>query len=248
MSSIMAGITTTGDNVITPETVSGYSIFWALVAIVSHSMLQASFTGYTWSGNSFQGSLWPHRSSPLICLVDGVADGFLCLRALFIRDPSDEERESASARNGTLTRLALFILGVLPQAIKLFAIRGIPATQAIAAMYLLPSVLGLVRSLISKYPERDIQKLLGSCARSTESGYWLKVIISICGWVPHLISTYAFCYGFVDRVGFSASDNIVNVVDWLFLLIAFVFMLYLSQHMIFTLLNKRSPVSSSASP
>lgn len=240
--SIMAGTTTTVDEATSPAEVSGWSIFWALVAIVSHAMLQVSFSGYTWSGNSFQGSLWPHRSSPLICLVDGVVDGFLCLRTLFTRDTSDKETEH-SGRNRTLTSLALFTLGVLPQAIKLFAMRGIPVTQAIAAMYLLPSVLGLVRSLISKSPERDIQKLLGGWAGSTESERLLKVILSVFGWVPHLIGTYAFCYGFVDRVGLSASDNVVNAVDWLSLFVNLLLILYISQHMIFAAFGKRSPVS-----
>lgn len=243
---IMAGTTSTVDNGPPPEAVSGWSIFWALVAIVSHAMLQVSFTGYIWSGNSFQGSLWPHRSSPFICLVDGVADGYLCLRALLIRDPSDQRELLNSGRSGTLTRLALFTLGVLPQVIKLFAMRGIPVTQAIAAMYLLPSVLSLVRSLISKSPEGDIQKLLeGWAAGSSESKALpkLKIILTICGWVPHFIGTFVFYYGFVDRVGLSASDDLVNAVDWLTDILIFIVLLYVIQHMVFTLFKKRSPVS-----
>lgn len=238
---IMAANTTTAHNLRPSEAVSGVSIFWALVAIVSHAMLQVSFTGYVWGGSSFQGSFWPHRSSPFICLVDGVADGYLCLRAFLDRDASDK-REPISGRNGTLTRLALFMLGVLPQALKLFAMRGIPWTQAIAAMYLLPSVLGLVRSFISKSPEREIQNLVESLAESNDL-FLLQVVLGEYGWAPHLLDTYALHYSFAERIGLSASDNIVNAVGWLSVSLTLIFMLYQSQHMIFVLFNKRSPVS-----
>ena len=77
--------------------VSGWSILWAVLAIITHSMLQVSFTGQSWSGDSFEGSLSPHRSSPPVCLFDAVAD---------FRNPSgDEEGQNTSKTKSIRTGL-----------------------------------------------------------------------------------------------------------------------------------------------
>ncbi|KAI9164044.1 hypothetical protein HJFPF1_05679 [Paramyrothecium foliicola] len=216
----MAENTTTSDqvdNVATPEMVSGWSIFWALVAIVTYAMQQVSFTGHLCNGDTFQGYLWPHRSSPFVCLIDGAADAYLGFQAFCDRDPSVRDRDPHPGRNGILPKLALFSLGVLPQAIKLFGMRGIPVTQAIAGMYMLASICSLVRSLCSRCPERDLKNLLQRLEKST---YWIKEILNVYGWVPHFIGTYLVWCGLVPRIAFSASGNIANAIDWFHSLIA----------------------------
>jgi hypothetical protein len=231
------------DNVAVPEPVSGWSLFWALIAISSHAMLQVSFSGYLWNGDSFQGS-WTYRSSPFICLIDGVADACLGLRALCTRVSSSDEQGPRSGRKGALIKLALFGLGVLPQAIKLFSMQGIPKTQVIAAMYLLPSTISLVRSLSSESPEEDIQMFLGSLAVSAQT-----VLINIINgaWLANLVAIYVFWYDFGHRVGFSASEDVRNAINWIQVALVFSSAIYIIQHMIFALFKKRSPVSCFAS-
>lgn len=235
------------DDATAPEAVSEWAVLWAMISIVFYAMIQVSFTGYLWNDQASQGSLWPHRSSPFVCLTDGYADTYLIFRKLFTshgaaRDTENEEEPMR--QNGALTKLALFSLGVLPQAIKLFTMRGIFATQVIAAMYLVPSVLGLFRSLISTDPAGDIDKFLESLTESTVSfRKAFRAWTVICGGLPHLIGSYVLWYRLADRVGFSASRDVVNAVDWIHVCFVLVCMLYLAHHMIYASLLKKSPVS-----
>jgi hypothetical protein len=227
------------------ETVSGWSVFWAMVAIVSHAMLQTSFTGYLWNGNLFKGSLWPHRSSPSICLIDGIADAYLIIRSIFIRSPDASNEEKGAGVNGILTKLALFFLGVVPQAIKLFSMKGIPITQVVAGMYLLPSTLGLIRSLMCDSPETGIQQLHESLAKSKSwSDAILKATLAITGWLPHMVGAFFVWYGFVDRIGFSVSQDVVNAFKWLSLFLNIFTLFFILLNIGFVLVkNRRSPVS-----
>lgn len=227
------------------ETVSGWSVFWAMVALVSHAMLQTSFTGYLWNGNLFKGSLWPHRSSPSICLIDGIADAYLIIRSIFIRSPDAGNDEKGVGVNGVLTKLALFFLGVVPQAVKLFSMKGIPITQAVAGMYLLPSTLGLIRSLMCDSPEIGIQQLHESLAQGKSwSEAILKAALAITGWLPHIVGAFFLWYGFVDRIGFSASQDVVNAFAWLSLFLNIFILFFILLNIGFVLVkNRRSPVS-----
>ena len=228
------------DDVSCQQKVSGWSIFWALFAIVSHAMLQTSFTGYLWNSNAFEGSFLPHRSSPFVCLVDAAADVYMSLQAFRNHDPDRGQGETSSGRNGALTRLVLFGLGVMPQAIKLFSMQGIPRTQAIAAMFLLSSTISLIRSLMLESPQQDIQKLLGSL---NDAQHFLKVIVHIFGWAPSLVGIVLVWYGLVDKVGFAAPADIVNAVDWVCAITISLATVYILQHSIFVVLDRQSPVS-----
>lgn len=227
------------------ETASGWSVFWAMVAIVSHAMLQTSFTGYLWNGNLFKGSLWPHRSSPSICLIDGIADAYLIIRNIFVRSPDAGNDQKGVGVNGILTKLALFFLGVVPQAIKLFGMKGIPITQVVAGMYLLPSTLGLIRSLMCDSPEIGIQQLHESLAKSQSwSDGILKATLVITGWLPHIIGAFFVWYGIVDQIGFSASQDVVNSFEWLKLFLNIFILFFIFLNIGFVLVkNRRSPVS-----
>jgi hypothetical protein len=221
---------------------SGWSIFWALLAIVSSTMLQPSFTGYLFHGNAFEGSLWPHRSSPFVCLVDAAADVHMSFQVLRRPAVSHTDSEARSGRNSALTRIALFSLGVMPQAIKLFSMQGIAVTQAIAATFFLSSTISLIRSLIVGDPESDVQTLLQHLDKSG-SQFKLKAMTVIVGWIPHAIGIYVLWYGLVDQIGISAPADIRNAVQWVYAIGNSVFLLCLIQHIIFGLFRRRPLVS-----
>lgn len=232
------------DNAPHQQTVSGASAFWALSAIASHAMLQPSFTGYLWNGKSFEGSLWPHRSSPFVCIVDTGAEIFITFRALRNQDPIEEESKPATVRNGALTKVALFCFGAMPQALKLFSMRGIPVTQAAAAMFLLSSTVSVVRSLMVESPQQEIQEVLesvdGSGLRSKRS---VKAITFVLGWGPHLVGLFLVWYGLVGKVGFAAPADLANAVDWVLIVFTFLALAYIIQHAMFMLMDKKPPVS-----
>ena len=56
-------------------------------------------------------------------------------------------------------KLLLFIVGALPQAIKLFSMRGIAATQTLAALYFIASVASLIRTLKHDPSKRNLEVL-----------------------------------------------------------------------------------------
>lgn len=250
---------TQDDNVQHQQTVSGVSVFWALFAIVSHAMLQPSFTGYLWNDKAFEGSLWPHRSSPFVCLVDTGAEIFMTFRALRNHDSVRDESKPSTVRNGALTKVALFCFGAMPQALKLFSMRGIPLTQAIAAMFLLASAVSLIRSLMVDARQNEIKELLesyeseeGSPQQEVEQQLksddsversLVKAIIVIFGWVPHLVGLFLLWRGLVNKVGFAAPADLANAVDWVHEISLLLAALYIIQHSIFMLMDKKPPVS-----
>lgn len=61
------------------QQVSGISVFWALASLSLNAMIQPSSCGHIFSGNAFNAALWPHRSSPFLCLIDAIADVWIIM-------------------------------------------------------------------------------------------------------------------------------------------------------------------------
>jgi hypothetical protein len=225
---------------------SGWSVFWAMSAIVLHAMLQPSFTGYFWNRKTFEGSLWPHRSSPFVCLVDMVADIYTGVQVIRNQGFTNSDGDTRSGRNGAMTRLALFGLGVVPQAIKLFSIEGIPYTQATAAMYLLPSTTSVVVSLIVPSPEEELQALADLDSNDSD-GWWtlgnVQRATFLFGWMPHLAGIYMIWYGVVLKIGLSAPEDFVNAAQWISTFVVLAATVYFIQQGLFILVGRKSPVS-----
>ncbi|KAK4898012.1 hypothetical protein LTR27_004397 [Elasticomyces elasticus] len=134
---------------------SGGSIFWAMATLALNAMLQSSTTDYVWSGDTFKESLWPHHSSPFACLNDAAFDTWVILERY--RHPDQHHQHGEYAKPTVVAmRLTLFVLGVLPQAIKLFSSRGIPVTQAIAAAFLVSTVISMARFVHLESPYQDV--------------------------------------------------------------------------------------------
>lgn len=127
---------------------SGSSLLWAMLSLALCAMTQSTIV---WRGSDgpLGGAFSPQRSSPSACLVDGVVESVLLLRAGFRWwrgiPPQAHVEEGGESTDGTTWRsktgslvitLAAFALGVLPQAIKIFTTRGILVTQLHAAIYL----------------------------------------------------------------------------------------------------------------
>ena len=123
-----------------------------------NAMTQPSFTGYLWSGNLFQDSLWPHRSSPFICVVDGTVDTWLIAEKYRKPEQHQDSDDEQASPTTIAMRLAMFVFGVLPQAVKLFTMRGIPVTQTLTAVVVLASTASMVRTLGTAAPQRDLER------------------------------------------------------------------------------------------
>ena len=244
---------------------SGFSIFWALLAIIFNCMLQSSPTGYLWNGDVFEGSLWPHRSSPLVCWIDTVADVWMAVQRFRNGNPSPPDQDSHAIKPGILTKLALFCLGVVPQAvsspalvlsrttltcyqqqIKLFSMRGISWTQTIAAVFFLSSTVNLLRTLCIRSPQADISSLVGTL----ESSAWqlcrnARVVTCIIAGTFHIVGMFALWYTLADSIGLDAPKHVANPVNWIVQVSLLVSNFYLIQHVFFIVIDMKTPVSLS---
>ena len=144
----------------TANTVSWPSVFWAIAPIALNSMTQPC--GTLCSQLEATQSFF-FRSSPLVCLIDGISVlssfGFYLRQSRNLHvalintsrsrlappSPSvvDEDDEQSFPSNlhqlqdNELFRILLFVLGVAPQAIKLYACTGLFWTKLWASMYLI---------------------------------------------------------------------------------------------------------------
>ncbi|KAL9113693.1 MAG: hypothetical protein Q9227_002138 [Pyrenula ochraceoflavens] len=148
-----------GTTVQQPNQVSGQSALWALIALGLDAMTHPSiFEIFGKDGKLlFEGTFKPHRSSPLVCVADILFNlacfGLIGVKALRktvfgSRPASGEEGSNRAKPNAIKMRLLVFVLGVLPQAIKIFAMRGIPITQVCAAMFLGSSMISSMARLL----------------------------------------------------------------------------------------------------
>jgi hypothetical protein len=232
----------------TPSELSCWSILWALAAVVTHCMLQPSFSSYFWNSTAFEGSLSPHRSSPFICLADSAVDIYLVFRPPTARhDASLTENKSSSS--GLLTRLALYLLGVLPQSLKILSARGIPITQAIVGAFLLSSTVSMVCSLMLashderlrdfasglKGPEEPVLGLFSPKARASLLGFIL--------YVGHSVAIFMVFHYHSDLVGFDAPRDVRNAFVWVNAVGNIIFLAHTFQHTAFIVVGRKSPVS-----
>lgn len=78
------------------------------------------------------------------------------------------------------------MLGVLPQAIKLFCVRGIPVTQAIAAILLATSIPGLARTIRYGQSHQAVKSISEGLEQRRQLGIRVHRLI-FCGAIaPHL--------------------------------------------------------------
>lgn len=135
----------------TSNEVSWQSAFWALLPIALNSMTQP--TGKV-LGTPSKYSFY-FNSSPIICLANAleIIVSKLCWRAWTLEsldaaasltakelfeDVKSQERPSGlvQLQEIKVVRLTVFVLGAIPQIIKLYAMSGVVGTQLCASMYL----------------------------------------------------------------------------------------------------------------
>ncbi|KKY27476.1 hypothetical protein UCRPC4_g01071 [Phaeomoniella chlamydospora] len=166
------------------------SAYWALVTIGLNTMCQP-FGRVLKFPNEHSFAL---RSSPVIYVVDtlstlleivghafeagGLIEGVdLTVQARFAHVRADEDGSFGALRKNTVFRALLFLLGALPQAIKLYAIRGAPWTQTLATIYL---VSFLCSEIITAIAHRDpVQQVPNTPNPGNATTYWITIMLTI---------------------------------------------------------------------
>ncbi|PPJ52771.1 hypothetical protein CBER1_11189 [Cercospora berteroae] len=165
------------------QQVTGQTLFWALLPLALNAMGQESPTAKIIfdAGYLAEGSLVPHLSSPVFVLADCIFDILAIFQAFRTTSPDTAPGEDLSSANfprsqlavGNISvRLLLFISGVLPQAIRLFAMKGIPVVQVLAGVFLVGSLARMAAIFAFRLrddPHRKIQEWFSDWSEGKES-------------------------------------------------------------------------------
>ncbi|KAF2164630.1 hypothetical protein M409DRAFT_25027 [Zasmidium cellare ATCC 36951] len=158
------------------QPVAGMTAFWAILALALNAMARPSFASRTLydQDSSSEGSFVTHLSSPVVCLVDCFFELVVLARVLYRaccrpkgdRLPGHESSgpEHKPKHDSIAVRSLLFILGGLPQAVKIAGMRGIPTTQTLSAIFLASTILATVSELLSERAEVE-KKAISSWLR-----------------------------------------------------------------------------------
>ncbi|KAI5365439.1 hypothetical protein Slin15195_G049760 [Septoria linicola] len=207
------------------QQVTGQTAFWSLLPLALNAMATSS-PAAKWifgSESLAEGSLVPHISSPVFAAADCTLDLASLMKMLFrssnigTAGPSSattSPRDQIQVERVTV-RLTLFLFGVLPQAIRLFGMRGIPVTQVLAVVFLAASVsrtlsicmsrwMGSNRNDWPEYFDRDPSHRM--LARRT-----LLVFHAIlCGVAWHQVAQQPYIHRSPSR------EDVKNACDWVY--------------------------------
>ncbi|KAJ4258931.1 hypothetical protein NW762_008018 [Fusarium torreyae] len=133
----------------TLEEVSGQAAFWILVTLAIAAIVQPSARSRRKDRDLFDGTIDLLRCIPAVCFLDAIADlvalGSAIYRALFTQKPAQNARRRVFPKASTfIVKLALSVVTVLPQTIKVASLKGVPATQACAFLFFIATTTKLV--------------------------------------------------------------------------------------------------------
>ena len=227
-----------------PQEASGRSILWALATIILYTSSQHSLSGWLLSGDNFSGTLWPHRTSPLVALVDGWYD-FLIFWFRWgpwrDRHEGDTSESVRIAPAVAVVRIVGFGVGVLPQSVKLFGMSGVPYTKALAATFLFSSTASILRTLTVHRTTNNTDPPVTVTSES---------IIGLLRFLGGLLRLFLVLHGLLiviawSRIGPSIhlqSDSSLFIIEGFAVLLEFsilVPLLYVVQHLLITLFRGR---------
>lgn len=181
------------------QEVTGQSAFWVLITLAVAAVCQPTHTRI--DSVIFGGSISLTRAFPSVCLWDGISDACTLYKAIHERratrgqdvvpvtrptPPPDERISVRLTPNVVMVKLLVAFVGVLPQTIKIFSMRGIPWTQFAAAIFFFASTLRLIVELSGLENNRyDLFKKNEVTERGTPVSFlaYLVLIGQCCSWV-----------------------------------------------------------------
>ncbi|KAH7253674.1 uncharacterized protein BKA55DRAFT_538539 [Fusarium redolens] len=211
-----------------PEEVTGPAAFWILASLASAAVAQPS--GNRRKDNDlFGGSIDIVRSIPAVCFIDSLFDLFVLggaiSRYFSSRNSTQQTRRNSPKPIGLVVRLALTIFTVLPQTIKVFSLKGVPATQICAFAFFFATITKLLVSICGLEPEgtseekndsTSIDVLLASIIQAPfEFWIWFNISRAASFQLPTQLDN--FCEWALTVVTFSM---VLQAIIWIAYLVA----------------------------
>ncbi|ETS86241.1 hypothetical protein PFICI_00069 [Pestalotiopsis fici W106-1] len=183
----------------TTQEVTGQSAFWVLITLAGAAVCQPTHTRL--DTVFFGGNISLTRALPSICLWDGIVDVYALCKA--IREgrrtsgqdvaPVTLPRHTAAKRirarlkpNVVMVKLAIALIAVLPQTIKILSMRGIPGTQFAASIFFFASATRLIVELTGLETYRNLPVILPERAHWKNPSFvlfYLIVMSQIYSWL-----------------------------------------------------------------
>ncbi|KAG5655319.1 hypothetical protein KAF25_010471 [Fusarium avenaceum] len=139
-----------------PNEVDGPAAFWILASVALAAVAQPS-TGRKKDTALFGGNIDLMRCIPAVCIVDIIFDLVIVCKTISrlfsASEPSRHTRRALPNAAVVVVRLALTTFAVLPQIIKVFSLKGVPATQMCAFIFFLATITSLMIELFGLGPE-----------------------------------------------------------------------------------------------
>lgn len=208
-----------------PQEVTGMTAYWAVLALSLNAMARPSSVSKTLfdDGDKGKASLIPHLSSPIICLLDCVLELVVLVKVLikaFRRKSSNALPQPGSSSPSTqerryepvAIRLLLFTLGGFPQAIKIYGMHGIPATQAICSIFLASTIFGAISGSHSGWADDEKRELISRL----QANRWMQTVKTFVLWF-HVIAAFLIWMWVAPNAHLSRTDtnqNFFNLCQW----------------------------------
>ncbi|KAF2757218.1 hypothetical protein EJ05DRAFT_511941 [Pseudovirgaria hyperparasitica] len=207
--------------------VTGPQVFWILLQLAFAAMTQRSANTKHTSRKMFLESPDPLRALPVICAADAVIDIITLVRALWVRymhqSKSDRQPLKTPGVQVITLKLAIFVLAVAPQAIKIFSIKHLLKLQLCAVGFVSSYITGSFIE-ISGIPTEDHCPVCGTGILTTiiavlaTLSFYFNVAVDL--WIWHAI-------GEVDA-GHPANFKVPVGVFYMFIVLLALWFLYLS--------------------
>ncbi|KAF4434656.1 hypothetical protein FACUT_7715 [Fusarium acutatum] len=196
-----------------PAEVTGPTAFWILASLASAAAAQPS--GNRRSDNDlFGGNVDIVRSIPAVCFIDSIVDLFVLAggisRFFSSHNSTQRTRRNSPKATGLVIRLALTIFTVLPQTIKVFSLRGVPATQICAFIFFFANITKLLVSICGWEPEKILQEKDDSTS--------IDVFLSSVLQAPF---EFWIWFNISRQASFKLSTELKNLCEWAAMFVSF---------------------------
>ncbi|CAG9947165.1 unnamed protein product [Clonostachys rosea f. rosea IK726] len=201
------------------QEVSGPSVFWILLTLgIAAATLPSTRSKITGPSIKVGASIDPLRSMPWVCFLDGIFDLIVVGRTIqyhMSKGEEDAQREEQIAHgepNLILVKLAMTLLAVLPQTIKILSMRGIPVSQICACAFFFAITTSLIIDLWGPAAEKPyLGKTVKIDERKVKSvTICLALLIHTCV----VISELWIWYNIACLLSFEPPASVKNLSFW----------------------------------
>lgn len=201
------------------QEVNGPSVFWILLTLsIAAATLPSTRSKIMGPSIKVGASIDPLRAMPWVCFLDAIYDLIILGQTIhynMFKSEEDDQREEQAAQgepNLIMVKLAMTFLAVLPQAIKILSMRGIPVSQLCASVFFLAITTSLIMDIWDPTAEKPCPgKPIQVDMRKFK---YMIVCLAVLIHTGVVISELWIWYNIAYLLSFEPSANVKNLTNW----------------------------------